>query len=226
MTENQNPTMEDVNQDKNAQMDELREQIVEAEQNPGEVVVEEETIITIPENGETESINPQNNQSAKTGKLLMWVLIIAILILAGSWGWTVYKSTEANKPLPTPTPVVELVETPTPSATPSMEATAGIGLANPASENCLSLNGASNIVKKPNGAEYGVCVFMDNRQCEEWALMRGECPVGGVKITGYETPEQIYCAITGGEVNTSVNTCTRLGSTCALDVYYNDNCSL
>ena len=29
--------------------------------------------------------------------------------------------------------------------------------------------------------------------------MRGECPVGGVKVTGYVTPAGRYCAITGGE---------------------------
>ena len=29
--------------------------------------------------------------------------------------------------------------------------------------------------------------------------MRGECPVGGVKVTGYFTPSARYCAITGGE---------------------------
>mgnify|MGYP003704916783 CR=1 FL=1 len=25
-----------------------------------------------------------------------------------------------------------------------------------------------------------VCVFADNRQCEEWAMMRDRCPVGGI----------------------------------------------
>jgi hypothetical protein len=33
-----------------------------------------------------------------------------------------------------------------------------------------------------------VCVFGDNRQCEEWALMRGQCPAGGIRVTGYVTP--------------------------------------
>ena len=43
-----------------------------------------------------------------------------------------------------------------------------------------------------------MCYFEDNRQCEEWALLRGDCPVGGVKVTGYATPAARYCAITGG----------------------------
>ena len=39
-----------------------------------------------------------------------------------------------------------------------------------------------------DGGQYGICFFDDNRQCEEWALLRGDCPVGGLKVTGYITP--------------------------------------
>jgi putative hemolysin len=39
----------------------------------------------------------------------------------------------------------------------------------------------------------------DNRQCEEWALLRGACPVGGIRVTGYITPQARYCAIRGGD---------------------------
>lgn len=73
-----------------------------------------------------------------------------------------------------------------------------VGLANPASENCTAKGGMSQIETLPSGAQYGVCLFEDNRQCEEWALMRGECPVGGIKVTGYVTPQARYCAIRGG----------------------------
>jgi len=70
----------------------------------------------------------------------------------------------------------------------------------------------------PDGGRYGVCVFADNRQCEEWALFRGECPAGGIKITGYDSDMQIYCAITGGEVNMQAGTCQRPdGSVCSLE---------
>lgn len=73
------------------------------------------------------------------------------------------------------------------------------GLPNPASTNCVEKGGTLEIRKNKNG-EYGVCIFEDNRQCEEWALLRGDCPVGGKKITGFATEAEIYCAITGGEV--------------------------
>ena len=83
-------------------------------------------------------------------------------------------------------------------------------IANPASTNCLDQGGQLTIKQKPKGGgEYGICVFEDNYQCEEWALLRGECSLPGRKITGYDTDAQIYCAITGGEVNMDANTCTK-----------------
>jgi putative hemolysin len=71
-------------------------------------------------------------------------------------------------------------------------------LANPASQNCAAKGGTLRIEQRPDGGQYGVCVFVDNYQCEEWALFRGECPVGGLRVTGYVTPAARYCAITGG----------------------------
>ena len=71
-------------------------------------------------------------------------------------------------------------------------------LANPASVNCTQKGGALQIEQRPDGGQYGICVFVDNYQCEEWALFRGECPAGGLRVTGYITPAARYCAITGG----------------------------
>jgi putative hemolysin len=71
-------------------------------------------------------------------------------------------------------------------------------LANPASQNCVARGGTLQMERRPDGGQYGVCVFVDNYQCEEWALFRGECPVGGLRVTGYITPAARYCAITGG----------------------------
>ena len=56
-------------------------------------------------------------------------------------------------------------------------------IANPASVNCIKQGGTLSIQKSADGGEYGICVFADNRQCEEWALLRGECPANGKKIT-------------------------------------------
>ena len=75
---------------------------------------------------------------------------------------------------------------------------AAVGLANPASVNCDKVGGELQIEKNGAGAEYGVCIFEDNRQCEEWALFRGQCPRGGLRVTGYRTPGARYCVIRGG----------------------------
>ncbi|MDD4995557.1 MAG: DUF333 domain-containing protein [Patescibacteria group bacterium] len=90
-----------------------------------------------------------------------------------------------------------------------------VGLANPASENCVQKGGTLEMRTNKNG-EYGVCLFEDNRQCEEWALFRGNCPVGGLKITGYDNDAEIYCAITGGQVEgvgTETPMCKRIDGT-------------
>ncbi|MFC5373470.1 DUF333 domain-containing protein [Brevundimonas faecalis] len=47
-----------------------------------------------------------------------------------------------------------------------------IGMANPASVHCQAEGGKTEIRRDTQGGEYGVCVFEDGRQCEEWALFR------------------------------------------------------
>lgn len=108
------------------------------------------------------------------------------------------------------------------------------GLANPASKHCAEVGGTLVITTRDDGGEYGVCDFEDNRLCEEWALLRGDCPVGGVKVTGYATPQARYCAISGGRYSvTAVATAAtpeqgncRLpdGRNCAAKAYYAGTC--
>lgn len=107
------------------------------------------------------------------------------------------------------------------------------GMSNPASENCIKQGGTLTIQKRGDGGEYGVCFFEDNRQCEEWALQRGDCPVGGVKITGYTNQAAQYCAITGGEYAITANgnteqeqgTCTfKNGRACDAGDYFAGTC--
>jgi len=107
-------------------------------------------------------------------------------------------------------------------------------IANPASTHCADVGGRLAIDKTPRGAEYGVCLFEDNRQCEEWALLRGECPVGGLKVAGHATEAARYCAITGGRYDITGNSgagneqgaCTlSSGKVCAADAYLNGECT-
>jgi Tol biopolymer transport system component len=112
--------------------------------------------------------------------------------------------------------------------------TAGASIANPASVNCTEQGGTLAIEERGDGGQFGVCYFEDNMQCEEWALMRGDCPVGGLKVTGYVTPAARYCAITGGQyavtgksgANDEQGTCTfKDGSQCDAWDYYNGTCA-
>ncbi len=110
-----------------------------------------------------------------------------------------------------------------------------VGLPNPASENCVEQGGTHTVETRSDGGQYGVCVFEDNQQCEEFALLRGDCPVGGVKVTGYVTDAGRYCAITGGTYTATggttsdgqeAGTCTFAnGSTCDVFAYYDGTCS-
>lgn len=55
---------------------------------------------------------------------------------------------------------------------PEPESSQAVGMANPASVHCQSEGGKSEIRRNAGGDQYGVCVFEDGRQCEEWALFR------------------------------------------------------
>ncbi len=48
-------------------------------------------------------------------------------------------------------------------------------LANPASEYCIQQGHKLEMRKDAQGNEYGVCIFEDGSECDEWAFFRGEC---------------------------------------------------
>lgn len=109
---------------------------------------------------------------------------------------------------------------------PATSASPATGLANPASENCTAKGGTLIIQRRGDGGEYGLCTFEDAYACEEWALFRGDCPVGGVRTTGYDTVAQKYCAWVGGQTLAEPNaTCTFPdGSTCKDNDLFNGHC--
>lgn len=110
--------------------------------------------------------------------------------------------------------------------TESLETSTTVQLVNPASTNCLKLGGKLVIEKRGDGGEFGLCYFEENRACEEWALLRGDCPVGGRKTTGYDTIDQNYCVWLGGETFAVPNSvCTfQNGSRCPTIDFYNGKC--
>jgi len=129
------------------------------------------------------------------------------MLIASSATWT-------TKPLAVP------LISPTPTPTPAPHG-------NPASIYCTQVSGTLTIQKNGAGTEYGLCTFLDNRSCEETALYRGDCPVGGVKTTGYITEAQKYCAWMGGRtISTAHAICTFAdGSTCDDEALFMGTCS-
>jgi putative hemolysin len=108
------------------------------------------------------------------------------------------------------------------------------GLANPASKNCVDKGGTHSVESNGTGGQFGVCTFTDNLQCEEWAMMRGDCRTGGIKVTGLITPAARYCAITGGTYKVTADSnapgergsCTfRTGASCSATAYFNGTCT-
>lgn len=99
-------------------------------------------------------------------------------------------------------------------------------LANPASVNCSEKGGTLVMKQLGNGGTYGLCQFEDNQACEEWALYRGDCPVGGVKTTGFDTVPQQYCAWIGGQTLATPNASCTLpdGNVCRDDALYSGTC--
>jgi putative hemolysin len=66
-----------------------------------------------------------------------------------------------------------------------------------ASQHCEAQGGKHTLERGPGGT-IGVCVFPDKRQCEEVALLRGQCPREGIPVGGYATTSERHCAIRGG----------------------------
>lgn len=102
-----------------------------------------------------------------------------------------------------------------------------VRIANPASVHCAQVGGRAVTETRPDGSEFGVCLFADNRQCGQWALFRGTCPLGGLSVAGYPSDAARRCVITGGRyaATGTRETCTTPGgSVCDLEAYDRGGC--
>lgn len=144
------------------------------------------------------------------------LILLAVVLIIG-----LYKSNFPTEPKPAVTPTTATTDATTTTAT-----TTPAKIANPASTNCLEKGGKLVIEKRGDGGEYGLCYFEDNRACEEWALLNGRCPLGGVKTTGFDNIEQKYCAWSGGATVAEPKAiCTfKNGQKCPVEEYYNGTC--
>jgi putative hemolysin len=69
--------------------------------------------------------------------------------------------------------VLVLLFSPTSSSEP--QPGGGASLPNPASLYCEEHGGSLEIRSTADDGQYGVCIFGDGSECEEWAFYRGEC---------------------------------------------------
>jgi hypothetical protein len=74
------------------------------------------------------------------------------------------------------------------------------GLANPASVFCIDHGGTVDVMAGWDEGQIGICVFSNGFRCEEWAMFRGECPIGGIAVLSTWDAAEARCAILGGEV--------------------------
>ncbi len=51
----------------------------------------------------------------------------------------------------------------------------GARMANPAAVHCEEHGGQVEVRAAAGGDQYGVCIFADGSECDEWAFYRGEC---------------------------------------------------
>jgi len=104
-------------------------------------------------------------------KKFLWFGLILLIVIAGG---IFFISFSKNK---TSSPSVE----PVISNQTEIEQLNNVGLANPASVNCVSEGGQTEIRTDEEGNQYGICKFSDGSECEEWQFFRGECHKGDNK---------------------------------------------
>jgi hypothetical protein len=93
---------------------------------------------------------------------------------------------------------------------------APVALANPASEFCAEKGGQWKTWNNQVG-ESGICYFSEFRQCEEWAMYRGDCPVGGADLSQYfDNKAKQYCLMSGGQIVNGEDCTLSNGVTCNL----------
>jgi putative hemolysin len=156
----------------------------------------------------------------RTNTARMLYIIIGALLGASLVGGAYYLASAVDQKTPQQNP-----DRIFPTITPTPQKTQG--LANPASVYCGQQGGTTVMQTNGSGGQYGLCDFGSGMACEEWAMYRGECPIGGIKTTGYDTIQQKYCAWSGGTTLAVQNaTCTfKNGTTCSVDAFYNGSCS-
>lgn len=119
-----------------------------------------------------------------TRKFIIPILASALLLAS----CTVAANQSAN-----PSPTTEVPPSRSDSTKPApTEATNQVGLPNPASAFCEQQGGTVEMRTDSEGGQYGVCLFEDGSECDEWAYFRGECAPGQAQNSPSPAPIPSY----------------------------------
>jgi putative hemolysin len=77
------------------------------------------------------------------------------------------------------------------------------GMPNPASVFCEDQGGKLEIRTDSEGGQFGVCIFEDGSECDEWAFFRGECQPGEPKDSSSTSSPSYINDTYGFTLNTS-----------------------
>lgn len=89
-----------------------------------------------------------------------------------------------------------------------------VGMPNPAAIYCVALGYKYEIRKNKNGGQYGVCIFPDGTECDEWDFYRG---IKGQKwsycnLLGYSQKDNGYNGWISGAICIDKNTGKEIGT--------------
>lgn len=102
-------------------------------------------------------------------RIPIWTFWIAVSILALSACAPGSATVQPESPAATPKPAKDMA---------TAQVASQVGIANPASVYCEQQGGRVEIRTDSQGGQYGVCIFPDGSECDEWAFFRGECQPG------------------------------------------------
>jgi hypothetical protein len=97
---------------------------------------------------------------------------------------------------------------------------------NRASVYCAEQGGTLLEQLNERGGNYVLCYFEDGKVCEQWAMLRGDCPVGGIDVSGLATEAQKFCVLCGGKISDGNDMACSFkdGSVCRDENFYNGTC--
>jgi len=97
---------------------------------------------------------------------------------------------------------------PTEVTSTEISGTGDVNIANPASVYCVKQGYKLETHTDNAGNQYGVCIFSDGTECDEWAYFRGECAPGGKNPTTENKAVEAAKILLAGELNVETDQIT------------------